>query len=54
MADLEQLKQKYASVLNLMKQTGVRLSHEHIKTTNYFSGEVGTGDQNVSGTRSSW
>ena len=43
MADLEQLKQKYASVLNLMNQTGVRLSHEHIQDNKLFlEGAVGT------------
>jgi nucleoid-associated protein YgaU len=36
MADLEQLKQKYASVLNLINQTGVRLSHMHIQDNKFF------------------
>ncbi len=43
MADLERMKQKYASVLNLMNQTGVRLSHEHIQDNKLFlQGAVGT------------
>src|SRR6516162_11152281 len=36
MADLEQMKQKYASVLNLVNQTGVRLSHMHIQDNKFF------------------
>jgi nucleoid-associated protein YgaU len=36
MADLEQMKQKYASVLNLINQTGVRLSHMHIQDNKFF------------------
>jgi nucleoid-associated protein YgaU len=36
MADLEQLKQKYASVLNLINQAGVRLSHVHIQDDKLF------------------
>jgi nucleoid-associated protein YgaU len=36
MADLEQMKQKYASVLNLMNQSGVRLSHLHIQDNKLF------------------
>jgi nucleoid-associated protein YgaU len=36
MADLEQLKQKYASVLNLIAQAGVRLSHTHIQDNKLF------------------
>ena len=35
-ADLEQMKQKYASVLNLINQTGVRLSHMHIQEDKFF------------------
>lgn len=35
-ADLEQMKQKYASVLNLINQTGVRLSHMHIQDDKFF------------------
>jgi LysM repeat protein len=35
-ADLEQMKQKYASVLNLINQTGVRLSHMHIQDNRFF------------------
>ena len=36
MADLEQMKQKYASVLNLVNQSGVRLSHMHIQDNKFF------------------
>jgi hypothetical protein len=36
MADLEQMKQKYASVINLMNQAGVRLSHMHIQDNRLF------------------
>ena len=36
MADLEQMKQKYASVLNLVNQSGVRLSHLHIQDNKLF------------------
>jgi len=36
MADLEQMKQKYASVLNLINQAGVRLSHMHIQDNKLF------------------
>ena len=36
MADLEQMKQKYASVLNLINQNGVRLSHMHIQDNKFF------------------
>ena len=35
-ADLEQMKQKYASVLNLINQGGVRLSHMHIQDNKFF------------------
>jgi nucleoid-associated protein YgaU len=35
-ADLEQMKQKYASVLNLINQNGVRLSHMHIQDGKFF------------------
>jgi len=35
-ADLEQMKQKYASVLNLINQSGVRLSHMHIQDDKFF------------------
>ena len=35
-ADLEQMKQKYAAVLNLINQTGVRLSHMHIQDDKFF------------------
>jgi len=36
MADLEQMKQKYASVLNAINQNGVRLSHMHIQDNKFF------------------
>lgn len=36
MADLEQMKQKNASVLNLINQSGVRLSHLHIQDNKLF------------------
>ena len=36
MADLEQMKQKYASVLNLINQSGVRLSHMHLQDNKFF------------------
>ena len=36
MADLEQMKQKYASVLKLIDQNGVRLSHMHIQDGKFF------------------
>ena len=43
MADLEQMKQKYASVLSLMNQNGVRLSHVHIQDNKFFlQGEAGS------------
>lgn len=43
MADLEQLKQKYASVLNLTSQPGVSLSHVHIQDDKlYIEGAVGS------------
>ena len=35
-ADLEQMKQKYASVLNAINQNGVRLSHMHIQDGKFF------------------
>jgi len=35
-ADLEQMKQKYASVLNVINQNGVRLSHMHIQDDRFF------------------
>ncbi len=35
-ADLEQMKQKYASVLNVINQKGVRLSHMHIQDNKFF------------------
>src|SRR5262249_50982963 len=35
-ADLEQMKQKYASVLNVIQQNGVRLSHMHIQDNKFF------------------
>jgi len=43
MADLEQLKQKYASALNLINQSGVRLTHVHIQDNKlYIEGAAGT------------
>jgi nucleoid-associated protein YgaU len=43
MADLDQLKQKYASVLNLINQSGVQLSHVHIQDDKlYIEGAAGT------------
>ena len=36
MADLEQLKQKYASVLDLIKRRNVRLAHLHIQDGKLF------------------
>lgn len=36
MADLEQLKQKYASVLNLINQQGVKLAHVHIQDNKLY------------------
>jgi len=36
MADLEQMKQKYASVLNLVNQTRARLTHENIQDNKLF------------------
>ena len=34
--DLEQMKQKYASVLNVINQNGVRLEHMHIQDDKFF------------------
>lgn len=43
MADLEQLKAKYSSVLNAMNQSGVRLSHVHIQDNKlYIEGACGS------------
>ena len=43
MADLEQLKLKYGSVLNAMNQSGIRLSHVHIQDNKlYIEGACGT------------
>ena len=43
MADLEQLKQKYASALNLINQLGVKLTHVHIQDNKlYVEGAAGT------------
>ncbi len=36
MADLEQLKQKYASVLDLIKRRNVRLDHLHVQDDKLF------------------
>jgi nucleoid-associated protein YgaU len=43
MADLEQLKTKYSSVLNSINQSGVRLSHMHIQDNKlYIEGACGS------------
>lgn len=43
MVDLDQLKQKYASVLNLISQSGVQLSHVHIQDDKlYIEGAAGS------------
>ncbi|HXX14532.1 MAG TPA: LysM peptidoglycan-binding domain-containing protein [Candidatus Eremiobacteraceae bacterium] len=43
MADLEQLKSKYASVLNAINQSGVRLTHVHIQDDKlYIEGACGS------------
>jgi nucleoid-associated protein YgaU len=43
MADLDQLKQKYASALNLISQSGVKLTHVHIQDNKlYIEGATGT------------
>ena len=43
MADLEQLKLKYGSVLNAINQSGIRLSHVHIQDNKlYIEGACGT------------
>ncbi len=43
MADLEQLKMKYGSVLNAINQSGVRLSHVHIQDNKlYIEGACGS------------
>ena len=43
MADLEQLKQKYASALNLINQLGVKLAHVHIQDDKlYVEGSAGS------------
>jgi nucleoid-associated protein YgaU len=43
MADLEQLKQKYAPVLSQINQLGVRLSHVHIQDNKlYVEGACGS------------
>lgn len=34
--DLEQMKQKYASVLNVINRNGVRLEHMHIQDNKFF------------------
>jgi LysM repeat protein len=42
---LEQLKQKYASVLNMIQQSGVRLSHVHVQNDKlYIQGEAPSQD----------
>lgn len=43
MADLEQLKAKYSSVLNSINQSGVRLAHVHIQDNKlYIEGACGS------------
>jgi nucleoid-associated protein YgaU len=43
MADLDQLKQKYASVLNLIPQLGVSLTHVHVQDDKlYVEGTAGS------------
>jgi nucleoid-associated protein YgaU len=43
MADLDQLKLKYGSVLNAINQSGVRLSHVHIQDNKlYIEGACGS------------
>jgi nucleoid-associated protein YgaU len=43
MADLDQLKMKYGSVLNAINQSGVRLSHVHIQDNKlYIEGACGS------------
>ena len=43
MADLEQLKLKYGSVLNAINQSGIRLSHVHVQDNKlYIEGACGT------------
>jgi nucleoid-associated protein YgaU len=43
MADLEQLKMKYGSVLNSINQSGVRLAHVHIQDDRlYIEGACGS------------
>ena len=43
MADLEQLKLKYGSVLNAINQSGVRLSHVHVQDNKlYIEGACGS------------
>jgi len=43
MADLEQLKQKYGSVLNQINQMGVRLAHVHVQDNKlYIEGACGS------------
>lgn len=43
MADLEQLKAKYTSVLNYINQNGVRLTHVHIQDNKlYVQGAAGS------------
>jgi nucleoid-associated protein YgaU len=43
MPELEQMKQKYASVLNFINQQGVRLAHVHIQDNKlYIEGACGT------------
>src|SRR4051812_25229889 len=43
--DLEQMKQKYASVLATVQQQGVRLSHLHIQDNKFFLQGVAPSEQ---------
>src|SRR5262245_41315897 len=43
--ELEQMKQKYASVLNVISQNGVRLSHMHIQDNKLFLQGVAGSEQ---------
>jgi nucleoid-associated protein YgaU len=43
--DLEQMKQKYAAVLNVVQQQQVRLSHVHIQDNKFFIQGVAPSEQ---------
>jgi len=53
---LQELKNKYASVLNMIQQQGVRLDHVHVQDNKLFlQGTAPSADaKTVFGTRSSW